>query len=62
MTLNVGSPDRTARLLTGRALFASPFRVWASVAAGLVLAVTGLVRFCPAYAPFGLSTSGTRKP
>lgn len=43
MKLNVGTPDRIARLIIV-----------------LVLAVTGLVRFCPVYAVFNLSTSRTK--
>ena len=70
MKLNVGTPDRIARLIigvllivtpfvTGWAMFANPVWIWAFVIVGLVLAVTGLVRFCPAYAIFKLSTSRT---
>lgn len=71
MKINVGTPDRIARLVigvllviapfvTGWALFANPVWTWAFVIVGLVLAVTGLVRFCPAYALFGLSTAKPR--
>jgi hypothetical protein len=71
MKLNVGTPDRIARLIigvlllvapfvTGWALFANPVWTWVFVIVGLVLAVTGLVRFCPAYAIFNLSTSRTK--
>jgi len=70
MKFNVGTPDRIARLIigvlllvapfvTGWALFANPIWTWAFVIVGLVLAVTGIVRFCPAYAIFNLSTSRT---
>ena len=70
MKFNVGTPDRIARLIigvfllvapfvTGWALFANPVWTWAFVIVGLVLAVTGIVRFCPAYAIFNLSTSRT---
>lgn len=70
MKFNVGTPDRIARLVigvllivapfvTGWAMFANPVWTWAFVIVGLVLAVTGLVRFCPAYAIFNLSTSRT---
>lgn len=70
MKINVGTPDRIARLIagvllviapfvTGWQLFANPLSSWIFVIAGLVLAVTGLVRFCPAYAIFNLSTSKT---
>lgn len=68
MKINVGTPDRIARLIigvllviapfvTGWAMFANPVWTWVFVIVGLVLAVTGVVRFCPAYAIFNLSTS-----
>ncbi|MCK9550465.1 DUF2892 domain-containing protein [Aquamicrobium sp.] len=70
MKPNVGTPDRIARLVigvllivapfvTGWAMFANPVWTWAFVIVGLVLVVTGLIRFCPAYAIFNLSTSRT---
>lgn len=70
MKFNVGTPDRMARLVvgvllllapfvTGWAMFANPVWTWVFVVVGLVLVVTGLVRFCPAYAIFNLSTSRT---
>lgn len=72
MQFNVGTPDRIARLIIGVLLLAAPFVTgwalfvanpvwtWIFVIVGLVLAVTGLVRFCPAYAIFNLSTSRTK--
>ena len=68
MTINIGTPDRLVRLaaglllvaapfITGWALFANPLWTWLSVLVGLVLAVTGAVRFCPLYALFKLSTA-----
>lgn len=68
MTVNVGTPDRIARLilglvlivapfLTGWALFTSPIWTWAFVIVGLVLVVTGIVRFCPAYRIVNISTA-----
>lgn len=70
MKINVGTPDRIARLIVGVlllvapfvtrwAMFANPVWTWAFVIVGLVLAVTGFVRFCPAYSIFNLSTSRT---
>ncbi|KQX38041.1 hypothetical protein ASD04_10430 [Devosia sp. Root436] len=67
MRINVGTPDRIARvvigavlvllpLLSGLPLFANPLWLWASVAVGAVLIVTAVVRFCPLYAILGLST------
>ena len=71
MKLNVGTPDRIARLIagvvlvilpfvTGWTLFSNQLWMWVFVIVGLVLAVTGIVRFCPAYAIFNLSTSGSK--
>lgn len=68
MTINVGTPDRIVRLilglllaaapfLTGWALFASSIWTWAFVIVGLVLVVTGVVRFCPAYRIINISTA-----
>jgi hypothetical protein len=70
MTINVGTPDRIVRLIlgllllvtplvTGWTLFANPVWTWVFMIAGLVLVVTGIVRFCPAYSIFNLSTSRT---
>lgn len=67
MRMNVGTPDRIARILigvvlallpflSGLALFTNPVWSGASVAVGVVLIVTALVRFCPLYAILGLST------
>lgn len=67
MRINVGTPDRIARivigavlvllpLLSGLALFATPLWFWASIVVGAVLIVTAIVRFCPLYAILGLST------
>ena len=71
MKINVGTPDRIVRLVigvllviapfvTGWALFANPVWTWIFVIVGAVLAVTGVVRFCPAYAIFNLSTAKTQ--
>ena len=68
MTVNVGTPDRIARwilglvlivapFLTGWALFTSPIWTWTFVIVGLVLVVTGIVRFCPAYRIVNISTA-----
>ncbi len=64
---NVGSMDRSLRLLLGAALVVAPFAVpdllaslggWrhAVPAAGIVLIATGFLRSCPAYLPFGPGT------
>ena len=67
MRINVGTPDRLARIVigavlvllpffSGLALFANPLLSWASIVVGAVLIVTALVRVCPLYAALGLST------
>lgn len=67
MRLNVGTPDRIARIVigallilmpfvSGLLLFTNPVWLWASIVVGAVLIVTALVRFCPLYAVLGLST------
>ena len=67
MKINVGTPDRIARMVigavlvllpfvSGLALFANPLWLWASIVVGAVLIVTAIVRFCPLYAILGLST------
>jgi len=60
MKVNIGSMDRTVRILAGIALLALVFVLegnarWLGLI-GLVPLATGLFRFCPAYALFGLST------
>lgn len=68
MTINIGTPDRIARVLlglvlvllpfvSGFALFESAFWLWASVVVGLVLVVTGALRFCPAYRLIGFTSA-----
>ena len=58
MTANVGGVDRIARIVVGLALIVAALTGllgwWALI--GIVPLVTGLIRFCPAYLPFGLKT------
>ena len=57
MTSNMGAVDRTIRIVAGLALLTWGFMAQNWIGAlGLVPLVTGFVRFCPAYVPFGLST------
>lgn len=67
MLANVGSFDRIARIVAGLALIVAAFVPalplaghpawqWGAVAVGAVLVLTALVRFCPLYALFGMST------
>jgi len=65
MEANVGGIDRTVRIILGIVLLSLFFvlegnaRWWGLV--GVALLVTGLVRFCPAYLPFGIRTCATKK-
>lgn len=73
MTFNVGTPDRIIRVILGLLAIAAPFITgwtqftnpvwtWGAVLVGLVLIVTGAVRFCPAYRLLNLDTSkGTKR-
>jgi hypothetical protein len=60
MTPNIGNIDRTVRIVAGFAILSLFFvlpvslRWWAVV--GLLPLVTGLVRWCPAYVPFRITT------
>lgn len=57
MNPNVGSLDRVARIIIGLAILGAGYYYqswWGLV--GLVPLLTAIVRVCPAYWPFGLST------
>ena len=62
MSANVGSIDRTIRILVGLALlvwvafFNGP--VWAWI--GVLPLATGLLKICPAYSLLGINTSETK--
>lgn len=62
MEHNVGNADRAVRIIAGLAVIGAGvyYQSWWG-AIGLVLVVTGLMRFCPAYMPLKMSTCG-RKP
>lgn len=55
---NMGAMDRIVRIVAGLGLlaivFVGPQTPWGYL--GLVPLITGLVGFCPAYCPLGLST------
>ena len=63
MNANVGTIDRTLRILVGVVLVAlaatSKIGAWGYV--GVVPVLTGLFSFCPAYALLGLNTCGLKK-
>jgi len=57
MVKNVGLVDRTLRIVVGIVIIVAGvvFKSWWGVI-GLLLLITGLIRFCPGYVPFGIST------
>ena len=68
MQTNVGGIDRVIRIIAGLALLSLLFilegnaRWWGLI--GLVPLGTGLIGWCPAYIPFGISscsTSGSKR-
>jgi hypothetical protein len=58
MIKNMGTVDRTLRIIVGVVLillvFVGPQTPWGWI--GLILLLTGLVSWCPAYFPFKFST------
>lgn len=63
MKINVGGIDRIARIVAGLALIgltlADVIGVWGWI--GVVPLLTGIFKFCPAYAMFGLSSCPMEK-
>lgn len=61
---NVGIIDRAIRVIAGIGLlaiaFIGPQTHWGYL--GLVPLLTGVIGFCPAYCPLGMSTCRLRKP
>jgi len=57
MKQNIGTVDRIVRIVLGLAIAAAGiyFRNWLGLIAIIPLA-TAVVRFCPLYMPFGIST------
>lgn len=57
MTKNVGSIDRTIRIVAGLGLIAWGVMTqnwWGAI--GIVPLITATIGWCPAYAPFGINT------
>ena len=58
MNANIGTIDRSARIIIGLALIAASLSgvigLWGLI--GIIPVATGVLRFCPAYRLFGLST------
>ena len=61
MIKNVGNADRAVRVVAGVVIIAAGlyFKSWWGAVGALPL-LTGIVRWCPAYFPFGLSTCRTK--
>ncbi|HEU0233644.1 MAG TPA: DUF2892 domain-containing protein [Gallionella sp.] len=63
MKINVGSIDRILRIVAGLVLIALAatgiIGMWGWI--GVVPLLTGIFRFCPAYALFGMSTCPMKK-
>ena len=63
MSSNVGGIDRILRIVAGLAFIAfalfshHEYAIWGWV--GVVPLATGLIRWCPAYVPFGIKTCKT---
>jgi hypothetical protein len=69
MKMNMGRLDRAIRLIAAAVfavlLIAGVVKGTAAIVLAIVAAVfviTTFVGFCPAYAPFGISTKGSKKP
>lgn len=62
MKCNVGGTDRIIRIILGVVIILAGvyFQSWWGVI-GLIPLITGLIRWCPAYIPFGFSTCKTDK-
>ena len=63
MKINVGSTDRVLRIVIGLVLIGlaatDTVGMWGWI--GIVVLLTGVFRFCPAYAMFGMSTCPMEK-
>lgn len=63
MKANVGGLDRILRIVLGMALIALAalgyIGVWGYI--GVVPVLTGMIGWCPAYLPFGLSSCKTKQ-
>ncbi|AGA92002.1 Protein of unknown function (DUF2892) [Thioflavicoccus mobilis 8321] len=59
MEKNMGSTDRTIRLVAGIAVLAWGFYAssWILSIIGIVLLATSAMAWCPAYLPFGIKTN-----
>jgi Protein of unknown function (DUF2892) len=57
MKCNVGEADRMVRFIVGAAIIVAGviYKSWWG-AVGIIPILTGAIRWCPGYLPFGLST------
>lgn len=58
MITNVGTVDRSVRIVAGALLIFAALMGWIGAWGwiGVVPLATGIFRFCPAYLPFGMNT------
>ena len=67
MKHNVGSSDKTLRIIIGVVLISLAFfmplttGVWLGVIVGIILLATGLISWCPLYRLLGINTCATAK-
>ena len=63
MQKNIGDVDRVVRIVLGLAIIGAGiyYKSWWG-ALGALPILTAVVRWCPAYLPFGISTGGKGKP
>ena len=61
MKTNIGNLDRIVRIVVGLAILGAGwyFKSWFGLI-GLLPILTAIVRFCPAYLPFGINTCGVK--
>ena len=62
MKCNIGTTDKTVRVIIGLIIIVLGFYFkswWGAV--GLLPIITGLIGWCPAYLPFGISTCKTKE-
>lgn len=62
MQCNVGNIDKVARIILGLGIIGAGlyYKSWWG-AIGLLPLATAIMRWCPAYLPFGISTMKTKK-
>ena len=61
MTANIGTVDRVVRIVVGLVILGLGvyYKSWWGLI-GLLPIATAIVRFCPAYLPFGLNTCSVK--